>query len=539
MHVPSIHTRRQFLAHLAAAPMAAALATTRRASAAAPSAAPFDGVRRFHICLSPRAIAADPALLPTVKAAGVTDIWQPAYFYGHWYETPEQLTEARRVVEGAGLRWHLINLPLGHPGDSLGAPSGDTPLTPPGAWRMAQRPDGTWYSGTSLHAPATAENVAALQQLAALKPDAVFLDDDFRFATGPGVIGGCFCAEHRAAFLAKHGYGETHWAELLDAVATRRLTPVLRAWVDDQCDALTDCFRAQQAALPDGMLGNMVMYLGAEKAGIRLAEYANVPLRVGELMFNDASFGTNKGKTDELFSALFHRRFATRNLAFSETTAYPHDQLSARHLAAKLTISTLSDVPNTMFMSGLTPYPIGHWETIGPAIRAQAALHAEIAGHVPRGPFKHYWGEASRYVGDDRPFSLFLALGIPFEVVDALPDNGVVFLADQDAQHLNEAPKGATVYCRSNTTSIPAGVQGVVESLEALWPMRRTLLANTPDFPYVVEEVPVVCAWYPTAKRVLLWNLSDDAVRVSVHHGTEMYPVSLGGLESGVVPLRG
>jgi hypothetical protein len=533
MHEPHC-TRRRFLSVMGAAPFAAGLAARSRRAAAASTWSP-DGTRQFHICLSPQAIAADPALLPTVKAAGVTDIWQPAYFYGHWYETPERLAEARKVVEGAGLRWHLINVPLGHPGDSLGDPVGESPLTPPGSWRMAQRPDGSQYSGTSLHPPATEENVGALQQLAALQPDALFLDDDFRLAVGPGVIGGCFCAEHRAVFLAKHGYGEAQWVELLDAVNTRRLTPVLRAWVEDQCDALTGSFRAQQAALPGAALGNMIMYLGAEKAGIRLTDYAVVPFRVGELMFSDASFGTVKGKTDELFSALFHRRFARRNLAFSETTAYPHDQLSARNLAAKLTVSTLSDVPNTMFMSGLTPYPIGHWETVGPAVREQATLHAQIAGHVPRGPMKHYWGEASRYVGDDRPNSLFLALGIPFEVADALPEEGVVFLGDQDAQHLAKAPKGATVYCRPEVAPVPEGVRTVAESLDALWAVKRELLAGTPAFPHVVEEVPVVCAWYPTASRVMLWNLGDAAVTVTVREGARSASVSLGGLGIAVV----
>ena len=53
------------------------------------------------------------------------------------------------------------------------------------------------------------------------------------------------------------------------------------------------------------------MYLGAEKAGIRLADYADVPFRVGEFMFDDESFNPVKGKTDELFSSLFHRRFVT------------------------------------------------------------------------------------------------------------------------------------------------------------------------------------------------------------------------------------
>jgi len=112
----------------------------------------------------------------------------------------------------------------------------------------------------------------------------------------------------------------------------------------------------------------MVMYLGAEKAGIRLADYRDVPFRVGELMFDDGSFGLVKGKTNELFSSLFHRRFARPELAYSETTAYPANRLSAENMAAKLAVSTLSDVRNTMYMSGLTAFPREHWHTLVPKL---------------------------------------------------------------------------------------------------------------------------------------------------------------------------
>ena len=66
-------------------------------------------------------------------------------------------------------------------------------------------------------------------------------------------------------------------------------------------------------------------------------------------MFNDKSFAPVKGKTDELFSSLFHRRFVSPELAYSETTAFPADKLSASNMAAKLSVSLLSDVHNTMF----------------------------------------------------------------------------------------------------------------------------------------------------------------------------------------------
>lgn len=186
---------------------------------------------------------------------------------------------------------------------------------------------------------------------------------------------------------------------MLDAVKQRRLTATLLAWVEYNCDQLTACFQSQQRAAPQLQLGIMVMYLGAEKAGIRLTDYAKLPFRVGELMFDDGAFNPAKGKTDELFSSLFHRRFVTPELAYSETTAYPAQRLSLVNKIAKLAVSTSSDVRNTMFMCD---FPKEHWPALAPAIQHHAKLHPAIAGHTPRGPLKHFWGEASRYVGDDK-----------------------------------------------------------------------------------------------------------------------------------------
>jgi hypothetical protein len=502
------------------------------------SATPSARERRYHLCLASKEIARAPELLSIVKRAGVTDIWQGAFFYGHWYEDPEGLVKARKVVEDAGFHWHVINVPLGHPGDALGDQTGATPTAPPGAWKNARRPDGTWYSGTSLHAPATAENVAALRALAPLNPDIVFLDDDFRLATGPGVIGGCFCDEHKARFLSLHGYTEARWEELLDDVRQRRMTPLLRAWTSFTCDELTGSFHAQQAAIPGVALGNMIMYLGAEKAGIRLKDYRDAPFRVGELMFNDDSFGSVKARCDELFSSLFHRRFAQRELSYSETTAYPHDQLSGKNLAAKLAVSTLSDVPNTMFMSGVTPYPADRWEVLGPAMKEQARLHARIADQRPRGPLKHWWGEAARHVGNDKPYSLFLAMGVPFEVAHEPPREGHVFLCDDDARHMPPRSEGAAQWiARPEIPGAPDYLRHLPEVLESLWALKREIVSGDWRFPYVKEDLPIVCAWYPGSNAVVLWNLQETEVQASVQLERREAKLTLAPLGTAYVGL--
>jgi hypothetical protein len=498
--------------------------------------------RRFHVCLSATIVDKDAPLLELVRDAGVSCVWLAGFFYGHEPYPAELLQSARRKAERAGLEAQLINIPLGHPGDSLGAKDGDFPLTPPRHWRPGRRSDGTTFAGTSLHPPATSENVAALKRLGSLGFSRCFLDDDFRLARGPGEIGGCFCDDHRERFLRESGYAPGRWQELLDDVRSRRLTPLLQQWVRFTCDDLTASFRAQREAF-NGELGNMIMYLGAEKAGIRLADYGDVPLRVGELMFDDRAFGSVKGKTDELFSALFHRRFVPPERAYSETTAFPAAGLSASNLAAKLVISTLADVRHTMFMSGLTPFPREHWSTLGEAVHRQAALHAKVAGHQLRGPFKHFWGESQRSVGDDRPFSLWLATGVPFEVVESPPADGWIFLSDFDVREMaaSAAPadRDERLVCRSSAAVHPPGATVVEESLPDLFAFKHRLGKQLSAVPHVVEDEPVVCSWYPTAGQVVLWNLSEQSKTLTLLYQTRPRPVLLGPLQAAAVELNG
>jgi hypothetical protein len=282
-----------------------------------------------------------------------------------------------------------------------------------------------------------------------------------------------------------------------------------------------------------------VMYFGAEKAGIRLRDYAKVPFRVGELMFDDRSFAPIQSKTNELFSVLFHRRFAEPERAFSETTAAPENSLSAANMAAKLVISTLADVRQTMFMSGLTPFPREHWTVLGPAMRQQAQFHAALAGHRPRGPFKHFWGEAQRYVGNDQPFSLWLAAGVPFEVVETPAKTGWTFLSDFDARELAARPgkSHSRLVCRPAAATRPPQAEVVEETLSGLFAFKNRLKHTLHDVPYVAEDAPTVCAWYPTARKVLVWNLSEQPRTLTVVFGAQRHTLQLGPLASALAEV--
>ena len=479
--------------------------------------------RTFHLSVLADALEADPKLLAAIGDAGVTNVWLTGFYAGHWLSSLERIRAWRKKAEMIGMAAHVINMPLGHPGTSL-----------PKHWHVATSVDGKEYTGTSLHHPATKENSRALRQIEAVGVKRTFLDDDFRLARYPGQIGGCFCPEHKQAFLQHTGHPESRWQDLLEAVVHRDLTPVLCAWIKFNCDRLTECFRAQQKAVPNVQLGIMVMYLGAEKAGIRLTDYGDVPLRVGEFKFNDESFTPVKGKTDELFSSLFHRRFVRPELAYSETTAYPDKRLALKNKVAKLAVSTISDVRNTMFMCD---FPTEHWSTLGPAMKRHAELHARIAGHALRGPLKHFWGEPSRYVGDDDPYSLFLALGIPFEVTGEPVADGFTFLSDADAGAVGTLRSPGAAFVARPGSVAPDGIRMVPESLPELYAFKREILPRLGEVPHVENEAPVVCAWYPTARAVILWNLAERHVELTFRHRNTRRTIGVPGLD--VVLIEG
>jgi hypothetical protein len=78
-------------------------------------------------------------------------------------------------------------------------------------------------------------------------------------------------------------------------------------------------------------------------------------------------------------------------------------------------------------------------------------------------------------------------------------------------------------------------VDVVAEKLEELFAFKRRLRASLANVPVVEEETPVVCAWYPSAKRVLLWNLLPEPRRVTVSFRGRQQPAELSPLGSVVL----
>ncbi len=494
--------------------------------------------RSFNLCTTTVNLNSHPDFLNLVATSGVTDIWMPLFLNGYRPYPIADILLWKERIEKTGIAVHIISVPFGHPGNSLGG-SPDFESTPK-HWPRGADIDGNKYSGTSLHPPITEENISVIKEIGKSGFKNLFLDDDFRLARTPGMIGGCFCLEHQKEFTNKYGFAEKDWEQLKNNIKNRELNSAVRNWIDFNCDQLTNSFKAQQAAAPDVNLGIMVMYLGSEKAGIRLNDYRGSLMRVGELMFDDRSFTPVKGKTDELFSALFHRRFVSSEMAYSETTAYPPDKLSAKNMAAKLHVTTISDIRNTMMMSGLDPFPFTHWSTLAPVMKKARAMHEKIAGQKPQGPFKHYWGESSRLVSDDKPYSLFLAAGIPFEVTDTPAADGWTFLSDFDAVDVETGKlksKGTQFVYGSNADKKLRNLRFIPETLKDIFALKNEIIPQLAGIPYVKEDKPAVCAWYPKVRTVLLWNLSETKESFTMQLDNRNLVVEIDALDAELVTI--
>jgi len=494
--------------------------------------------RSFSLCTNTTILNNNPEFFDLVTDSGITDIWMPLFLNGYWAYPIEDILVWKEKFGKKGITVNIISVPFGHPGNSLGG-SPEFESTPK-HWIRGIDINGNKYSGTSLHPPITEENISVIKEISKSGFNKLFLDDDFRLARTPGTIGGCFCTEHQKEFSNRYGYGEKDWEQLKQNIINRELNKILRDWINFNCDQLTNSFKTQQSASPDVALGIMIMYLGSEKAGIRLTDYYGSLIRVGELMFDDGSFAPLKGKTDELFSSLFHRRFVKPELSFSETTAYPANKLSAKNMAAKLHITTIADIRNTMMMSGLEPFPFTHWDTLAPVMKKAGKMHEKTAGKNLHGPFKHYWGESSRLVGNDKPYSLYLASGIPFEVTDEPASEGWTFLSDFDVKDVKSGKlksEGTTFVYGYDSDKKVNGMRFVAENLKEIFAFKHEIIPQLTGIPYVVEDKPVVCAWYPEIKSVLLWNLSETRESFTVRSYNKKRTIEIDGLDSELVPI--
>jgi hypothetical protein len=59
------------------------------------------------------------------------------------------------------------------------------------------------------------------------------------------------------------------------------------------------------------------------------------------------------------------------------------------------------------------------------------------------------------------------------------------------------------------------------ETLTDLFAFKNRIRDQLRAVPYIAEDEPAVCAWYPTARKVLVWNLSEQSRTLTVVFGRQ------------------
>jgi len=143
-------------------------------------------------------------------------------------------------------------------------------------------------------------------------------------------------------------------------------------------------------------------------------------------------------------------------------------------------------------------------------------------------------------VGNDKPFSLFLASGIPFEVIEKPASDGWTFLSDFDAKNVESGKlksNGTTFLHGSNTEMKINKVRFVAETLPEIFAFKHEIILQLKGVPYVEEDKPVVCAWYPESKIVLLWNLLETKETITIRLDDKIQAIEIEGLDAAFVKL--
>ncbi len=516
------HTRRSFLKGVSGLVVGASgtawlkgeAALAADAAATSPSVGSCRPRMAFSVCVHPVEFMENPDLGKLLVSSGIEKVWLAGYFYGQWCYDKDKTLKAKAMADASGLKTAMVNVPFGHPGNSLGEVEKLVPLTIPSHWHYRINVDGQEVRHCGCLSDAMwRDNLDALREAHRMGFREVFMDDDMRLSLGPGVIGGCFCRECVDRYRRQTGASGAGIEEIRRQVRGRIPGPELMRWLKHHGGRLTTFLNECNGIAPDLSVGIMVMYMGCEQAGIELEHLRRRLFRVGEGMFDDRSFGSVGGKLTSLASAMFHMNYADPRLAYSETTAFPPTGLSAENLGRKMAVPLMAGVGNVAIMSGIRLFPKDYWSTLSRHIRRIGQVSAGVSAEKPAGVLKLWFGPGLRSVAAGWPMIECLGMGLPTEVVTQIAPSGIYAVQSDDVPFLPEAVKADPTALIISHVPKPASVRCEWINAGTSWPSRwqakKEIAGRLKDAPFVVGDVPVAVRWYPRAGRLLVWNVNE------------------------------
>ncbi|MFC5402831.1 hypothetical protein [Cohnella soli] len=315
-----------------------------------------------------------PKVIAMMKEARVDTIWLWGYFYGSTWSSLETIAEAGRIARSHGFEAAIIQLPVGHPGNSLNPDDDAIRLKIPDHWRYREDSAGKpkYYIG-DIEPVMVRENVESIVALRDAGFTRFMMDDDLRLGELGDEIQGCFCDICVSEFGRASGRTLTR-ESLVQALQDKADTVLMKEWVGYNCSKVTNMMKEMN--VPGVELGIMVMHLGDERHGIDMREIQEaIPgceFRVGELHFSDGEFGSPEGKASELLGIQYHLNLVGRERTVSETTVFPPKSLNENNLICKVKIAVSAGISDIYFMSGTWLIEESYWNAWSrqyPAIR--------------------------------------------------------------------------------------------------------------------------------------------------------------------------
>ena len=504
-----------------------------------------------------------PRVIAMMKEAGVDTIWLWGYFYGTTWSSLETIAEAGKIARSHGFEAAIIQLPVGHPGNSLNPDDADVLLKIPDHWRYRQDSAGKpkYYIG-DIEPVMVRENVESIVALRDAGFKRFMMDDDLRLGELGDEIQGCFCEICVSEFGRVSGRTLTREA-LVQALQDKTDTALMKEWVRYNCSKVTDMMKEMN--VPGVELGIMVMHLGDERHGIDMREIQEavpgVEFRVGELHFSDGEFGSPEGKASELLGIQYHLNLVGREHAVSETTVFPPRSLSENNLICKVKIAVSAGISDIYFMSGTWLIDESYWSAWGrqyPAIRQIAdwcdPYERAYPVHLAKGTHGAY-GEPV-----EPPLLPYYA-GLPVKPVRGNePDaTGEVLLFFGDYRIGDEWEKCFPLYKtvivdrkaaernKGNLDRLPENVRlweheaGTLPAETEVALLRRELEACgafKADFPRIIEGVNLALVSLPERNSVIVMNLEERPNAGLLALGDRRTPIELPALGFALVEER-
>ena len=350
----------------------------------------------FHYDFEPRAILQAPNAAQRIawmKKAGVETVWLDAYAYGTWLATPDEIAQAKSLLEQHGFAVQALTVPVGHGSNALLGDGGDPGIPPAWQSRMNQQGNPVALASCMRSEIMLKDSREAAEQLHDLGFTKIFFDDDLRVGPWGPALQGCCCPACMQAFHQKYPQYAHMTAPEIFAAATEG-DDLWCAWSDVQCDAVLNFL---EQTVPEGMTpGIMVMHNGDRRHGVDIARikerYPNALFRVGEGHFEDASFTHPAGKDSLAHSIRSHLcAIGSTEKAFSESTVYPENALSPENFVQKLRLEISLGLRNLFLMSGLFFLDEPYWQAIAAARPELEDLAERMPAKIPSIPDDVIW----------------------------------------------------------------------------------------------------------------------------------------------------